>query len=88
MSESTGNGHFATWRGRRWLIQTILIVASAGLATAAVSLIWPKTYRAEAKILPIVSSSSPSTLLGLASGSGLSDLLSGNLGTGENPILT
>ncbi|HTK69877.1 MAG TPA: Wzz/FepE/Etk N-terminal domain-containing protein [Candidatus Eisenbacteria bacterium] len=88
MSQATGNGHYGGWRSRKWLLQTALLVASAGLATAAISMVWPKTYRAEAKILPIVSSSSASSLLGLASGAGLGDLLSGTIGTGENPVLT
>jgi uncharacterized protein involved in exopolysaccharide biosynthesis len=84
----TENGHHNVWRSRTWLTRTVLIVASAGALTCAISLVWPKTYRSEAKILPNASNASASSLLGFASASGLGDLLSGQLGGMENPILT
>jgi uncharacterized protein involved in exopolysaccharide biosynthesis len=89
VSTVEGNGyHVPGWHNRAWLVRTGLIVLSAALATAVVSFLWPKTYRAEAKILPNVSNSGSSPLLGLASASGLGDLLSSQLGSLENPILT
>ena len=69
----------------------LLIYALVGLVAASItcgiSLLWPKSYRAEARILPNISQSRSSSLLGLASGMGLSDVLSG-LGAMENPVLT
>jgi tyrosine-protein kinase Etk/Wzc len=67
---------------------TVLLVIGAAVLTGAISLFLPKSYRAEAVILPNVQSSTGSSLLGLASGSGFGSLLSGALGGGENPVLT
>jgi uncharacterized protein involved in exopolysaccharide biosynthesis len=69
------------------LISIALVGLVAAVITCGISLVWPKSYRAEARILPNVSQSRSSSLLGLASGMGLSDVLSG-LGAMENPVLT
>jgi hypothetical protein len=63
----------------------LLIVASAGLANRGHLRGLAEDYRAEGKILPIVSSSSPSTYLGLALRGGTRDLFSGTLGTAKIP---
>jgi len=71
---------------REWLrISAICLLAAA--LTAVVSLIVPKTYKAESRILPSAPGSNSSSLLALAAGSGLADFLSGQIST-ENPILT
>lgn len=52
------------------------------------SLVMPKSYRATAKIMPHSPSSASSSLLDLAASSGLGDILGGQLGSLENPLLT
>lgn len=59
----------------------------AALLAALVSLVIPKTYRAESRILPNFSNGTSQSLLALASGAGLADFLSGQISS-ENPILT
>lgn len=72
----------------RWLRSTLLLAVAAAGVTGLISLIWPKTYRAEAKILPNQSGSAASSLIGLAAASGFGDLVSDQLGNRENPVLT
>lgn len=72
---------------RSRLLALSLVGFLAASITCGISLLWPKSYRAEARILPNISQSRSSSLLGLASGMGLSDVLSG-LGAMENPVLT
>jgi uncharacterized protein involved in exopolysaccharide biosynthesis len=67
---------------------TVALVLGAAALTGAISLVLPKSYRAEAVILPTVQSGAGSSLLGLGPGSGFGGLLSGALGLGENPVLT
>jgi uncharacterized protein involved in exopolysaccharide biosynthesis len=77
-----------TTKAARSRVVTFSIVGLlAASITCGISLLWPKSYRAEARILPNISQSRSSSLLGLASGMGLSDVLSG-LGAMENPVLT
>jgi uncharacterized protein involved in exopolysaccharide biosynthesis len=71
----------------RWARNTLLIAVLAGILAGLVSLFLPKTYRAEAKILPDMANDNGSGLAGLAAASGLSGFLS-QFGTMENPILT
>ena len=73
--------------GSFWKWTTLGIVLCAGLLTAAISLVLPKSYRAEAKILPNMTDQGGSALRSLAS-AGLEGFLSGGFPTSENPILT
>lgn len=70
------------------LIRVVSFALAAAVLAGAVSLLLPKTFRADARILPNLNSSGSSSLLALAAGSGLADLLGGQLGAAENPILT
>lgn len=69
--------------------RTCLWAFVAGAAAVGVSQFLPRTYRAQAKILPAPSSSG---LLGAGSdlidASGIGGLLGGSLGGSENPVLT
>jgi len=76
------------WEEPSWIRQTIILAVIFSVLTLVVSLLWPKSYKAEATILPNPSASASSSLLGLAAASGFGDLLSGSIGTTENPILT
>jgi uncharacterized protein involved in exopolysaccharide biosynthesis len=67
---------------------TIAIVVVAATVTGVVSLMWPKTYKAEAIVLPDLHRGPGSSLFELAAGSGIGDLFGGALGSIENPILT
>jgi len=76
------------WSDRVWLRNTILYaILIAGLATG-ISLLMPKTYRSNGKILPNFSGSAASSLLNLAAASGFGDMLSGDLSNTENPVVT
>jgi uncharacterized protein involved in exopolysaccharide biosynthesis len=69
-------------------IQIAALAVIAAVVTGGISLLIPKSYRSEARILPNLGASGSSSLMALAAGSGLADLLSGQLGAAENPILT
>jgi uncharacterized protein involved in exopolysaccharide biosynthesis len=73
----------------RLVLRTCLWAAIAAAGAIGVSMLLPRTYRAEAKILPAATSGG---LLAAGSdlmdASGLSGLLGGSLGGSENPILT
>jgi len=73
---------------RSSLVSTIIYAFVAAALAAGISFFLPKSYRAEGRILPNLSTSGSSSLLALAAGSGLADLLGGQLGAAENPILT
>lgn len=73
---------------RVWIRNTLLIAILGAAVTGAVSLAWPKSYRAQAKILPNDASSAESSLLGLATASGLGDLVSGISSGPDNPVMT
>jgi tyrosine-protein kinase Etk/Wzc len=73
---------------RKYARIAIVAIASALVAILVSLLLIPKTYRAEARILPNLSSSGSSSLMALAAGTGIGDFLSGQLGAAENPILT
>src|SRR6266850_2239232 len=73
---------------RDWIRGTVILGVIVASVTLVGSLLWPKSYRAEAKILPNPSGSPTSSLMGLAAASGIGDLLSGTLGGSENPVLT
>jgi uncharacterized protein involved in exopolysaccharide biosynthesis len=70
-----------------WKRSTLIVAIVAGILTGAVSLALPKSYRAEAKILPNLVDQGGSPLRGLAA-SGLESFLSGAFPGAENPILT
>jgi len=76
------------WEDPRWLRGTVVFALVFATATLVASLLWPKSYKSEAKILPNPASGSSTSLLGLAAASGFGDLLSGSLGSVENPVLT
>lgn len=76
------------WFTPRWIRETIMTALAAAVVAGAISLIIPKSYRAEAKIMPHSPNSTSSSLLGLAASSGLGDLLGGQIGISENPLLT
>jgi len=78
----------APWFTERWIRQTLVLALVIAAITAGISLLIPRTYRAEAKILPNASNSTSSSLMGLAAASGFGDLLAGSLGNKEVPILT
>lgn len=82
-----GSGQVTVWSSD-WVLRTLMLVGFAVVITASISLIWPRSYRAEAKILPNQSGSAGSSLASLAAASGLGDLIPGQLGSRENPILT
>ncbi len=86
---STGAGPLTQHlRDPRWLRRTLFATVAVCLVTGIVSLILPKTYRAEAKIMPHGPENSASSLLNLAASSGLGDILGGEVGAMENPVLT
>lgn len=76
------------WPEPRWIGKTLLLALILAASAGGISLLLPKTYRAEAKILPDSPSTSASSLLGLAASSSLGDLAAGQLGAVENPLLT
>ncbi len=90
MSGAPTGGHpdRAPWWDQGWLMQTLFLAVVATGITGLISVLWPKTYRAEAKILPNQTGSVASSLIGLAAASGFGDLVSDQLGNRENPILT
>jgi uncharacterized protein involved in exopolysaccharide biosynthesis len=69
-----------------WIRSTLLIALTAGGITGAISFFLPKTYKAEAKLLPDFENQD-GTLAGLAAASGLAGMLS-QFGSVENPVLT
>jgi uncharacterized protein involved in exopolysaccharide biosynthesis len=72
----------------RQVRDSLLAGVVVGALTGTISLVWPKTYKSEAKILPNSPRSAASSLMGLAGSSGFGDLLSGQLGGRELPIFT
>ena len=72
---------------RRDATRTITLAFVAALVAGGISYLWPKTYKAEAKILPTVETTAASSLVNLAT-SGLSDLLGSSLSGAENPFRT
>jgi uncharacterized protein involved in exopolysaccharide biosynthesis len=67
---------------------TVVLAFAAGVLAALVSLFLPKSYRADARILPSASGPGNSSLLQLAASSGLTGLLPTQIGAAENPTLT
>lgn len=86
LDDAPHRGLYMTFRAG--LRGTLMLVAAAAFITGLVSLLWPKTYRAEAVILPNFASGTKASLLDLAAGSGLGDILAGSMGPVENPVLT
>ena len=82
-----GSGRNAPW-SREWIVRTLTVVLLTASVTAIASFFWPRSYRAEAKILPNQSASVGSSLASSAAASGLGDLIPGQMGGRENPILT
>jgi tyrosine-protein kinase Etk/Wzc len=76
------------WEDPAWIRRTLILAFVFSVLTLVVSLLWPKSYKADATILPNPPAGSSSSLLGLAAASGFGDLLSGSLGAAENPVLT
>jgi tyrosine-protein kinase Etk/Wzc len=72
---------------RRGWLRVVSYSLLAAILTASISLVIPKSYKAESRILPNLPGAGSSSLLALAAGSGLADLLSGQIGS-ENPVLT
>jgi uncharacterized protein involved in exopolysaccharide biosynthesis len=75
------------WEDPRWLRNTAIFTLIVAVATLGVSFLWPKSYKAVAKILPDPTAGSSSSLMGLAAASGFGDLISNALGSSENPSL-
>lgn len=82
------SSHDAQWRDPRWIRRTLFVAFAAAVIAGLVSLLLPRSYRATATIMPHSPNSASSSLLGLAASSGLGDLLGGQLGSVENPLLT
>jgi len=76
------------WSDRIWLRKTFLYAVLVAALATGISLILPKTYRSNGKILPNFSGSAASSLLNLAAASGFGDMLSGDLSNTENPVVT
>ena len=76
------------WTNPHWLRRTFTFAVAAAGITGVASFFWPKTFRAEGKILPNQSRSVASSLLGFAAASGFADLMPDQLGGSENSILT
>ncbi len=71
-----------------WGRTTLFVALATALLAGLISLALPKSYKAEAKILPNSNDAGGTSLRGLAAASGLGDLLSGSLSSAENPVLT
>jgi len=90
VSETGGaqNTSPSPWLNVTWLKTTLFLALALAAVTGIISFLVPKSYRAEAKILPNSAPSSTSSLLGLAAASGFGDLVSSSLGSRDVPILT
>jgi tyrosine-protein kinase Etk/Wzc len=65
-----------------------LLSTVAAVLAGVISLLLPKTYRVEVRLLPTVQSSTGSSLASLVAGTGFGELFGGGFGTFENPIFT